>query len=321
MTELAAAQTAIAGADFAIKQGTGIINSLKRKYGYVKDMTENYKKLLEEYRKLCLREEDIDIKLKRYEMEVDETEESKDWRGKVKRMIVEVEELKTQKAPDPHSSVPTNEIIEFPSVEENVNKLLEYLRKEDIKTTGIRGPIGVGKSSEGAERYTQQELQKQLNIPEERSDEQKKKMIHDNLKYKKYKQVCTGTNEEIEVKRLSDTDAQNMFWDRVGMDLKYNPHIKTQAELIIKFCSGMPYLIKLIGNYLSVMTREENVDCEAIWRSTCDLLTSPRGKPKGDLETVYKSLKFEIASWNQMTSLAFYIWQVFPLAMNFFMII
>ncbi|XP_031262815.1 probable disease resistance protein At5g63020 [Pistacia vera] len=391
MTELAAAQTAIAGADFAIKQGTGIINSLKRKYGYVKDMTQNYKKLLEEYRKLCLREEDIDIKLKRYEMEVDETEESKDWRGKVKRMIVEVEELKTEyvrhsrsrwflylmklgrrivkktvdvvsltnervpnimvrKAPAPHTSIPTNENIEFPSVEENVNKLLEYLRKEDIKTIGVRGPIGVGKStimnylqqkiqvledfdtvilikvgSEGAESYIQQELQKQLNIPEERSDEQKKKMIHDNLKNKKYllllddvfsnidlkkvginyehqgkvviasryKEVCWKLNEGIEVKRLSDTDAEDMFWDKVGKDLKKNRHIKTHAELIIKFCSGMPYLINLIGNYLREMTRAENVYRESIWRSTWDLLTSPRGEPKGDLETVYKYLKLE----------------------------
>ncbi|XP_031276820.1 probable disease resistance protein At4g27220 [Pistacia vera] len=177
-------------------------------------------------------------------------------------------------------------------------------------------------------RYIQEELLKRLKVnPKELGDEELKNMIYVKLKnYRKYllllddvfsnidlekvgindehkgkvviasryKQVCMGTNEEIEVQRVSGTDAQTMFWDRVGMDLKYNPHIKTQAELIIKFCSGMPYLIKLIGNYLSVMTRAENVDCEAIWRSTCDLLTSPRGKPKGDLETVYKSLKFEI---------------------------
>ncbi|XP_044498227.1 disease resistance protein At4g27190-like isoform X2 [Mangifera indica] len=122
------------------------------------------------------------------------------------------------------------------------------------------------------------------------NDEHKGKMVIAS----RYKQVFMGMNEVIEVKRLSDIDAQNMFWDRVGKELKDNPHIKREAELIIKFCSGMPYLIKLIGNYLTKMSPAEDVNLPAVWRNTWDELTSPTGEPKGDLETVYKSLKLEI---------------------------
>ncbi|XP_044499402.1 disease resistance protein At4g27190-like [Mangifera indica] len=387
--------TVIAGVDFVIKQGKGIINPLKRKHGYVKNITENYDRLDAEYNKLCTRENDIKIGLERCKTEEDETGESQLWRKNVGKMKDDVEALKSkyhkrptgsihyfnlmklgkrivkkteevvslwnerEKIPSPtvkkppvlHTSIPTNKIIKFPSVEETVRKLQEYLAEENIKTVGVGGPIGVGKSTimnrlqqeiekpnnfvflinvgkKGDERYIQNELLKRLKEkPEELSDEEKKQRIYEKLKNyqnyflllddvfanvelekvginyehkgkmviaSRYKRVFMRMDKVIEVKRLSEEDAQNMFWDRVPKELKDNPDIKREAELIIKFCSGMPYLIKLIGNYLTEMSLAEDVNRAAVWRNTRHALTSPTGEPKGDLETVYKSLKLEI---------------------------
>ncbi|KAJ0028590.1 hypothetical protein Pint_36254 [Pistacia integerrima] len=234
--------------------------------------------------------------------------------------------------------------------------LREYLRNENIKTIGVRGPIGVGKTTimnflqqemekcndfeivfwvsvgrrKNIEGYIQKELLKRLKIKLKNfSEEERKSMLYNQLKkYKsylllldevfsnidlekvgindeqngkvvfasRYIDVCEHGDEEIEVKRLSSMDAQNMFWEIVGVHLKDNPHIKTEAELIIKFCSGMPFLIKMIGNNLATKIRCQptNADIVAIWRNTKHKLYSPTGKLKQELGEVYKLLQVEM---------------------------
>ncbi|XP_031283619.1 probable disease resistance protein At1g15890 [Pistacia vera] len=360
---LTATQTVVAGADFAIKQGTGILSYLTRKYGYVKRMQENYDKLMKEYSKLCAQEEDVRNKLERNETEVEETNECKHWRNEVKKIKDDINELKTEylkvskcfcglcpfcyllnlgrrivekigdvvslreergkisiliikKAPAPHIRNPTNRSSEFQSIDGDLRMLREYLRNENIKTIGVRGPIGVGKTT--IMNCLQQEMEKCndfeivfwlkkyksylllldevfSNIDLEKvgiNDEQNGKVVFAS----RYIDVCEHGDEEIEVKRLSSMDAQNMFWEIVGVHLKDNPHIKTEAELIIKFCSGMPFLIKMIGNNLATKIRCQptNADIVAIWRNTKHKLYSPTGKLKQELGEVYKLLQVEM---------------------------
>ncbi|XP_044465425.1 probable disease resistance protein At1g15890 [Mangifera indica] len=205
--------------------------------------------------------------------------------------------------------------------------------------------IVVGRKRDG--RYIQQELLKRLQIkPKKFSDEERKSIIHEQLKNRsylllldevfskidleqigindehkgkivfasRYLDVCEQADEQIEVKRLSDMDAQNMFWEKVGMHLKDNPHIKREAELIIKFCSGNPHLIKLIGNHLATKARvpaTSGTDL-AIWRNTLHELRSPTGEPKQDLEEVYKSLKLEVDRLQPDEKSCFLYLAIFP---------
>ncbi|XP_044480797.1 disease resistance protein RPS2-like isoform X2 [Mangifera indica] len=135
-----------------------------------------------------------------------------------------------------HTSNLTNKIIEFPSVEENVKKLQEHLRKENIKTIGVGGPRGVGKSMimnhlqqeieksnlfdivflikvgrEGDERYIQQELLKQLKEkPEELSDEGKKNKIYEKLSnYQKYLLLLDDVFSYIDLEKVGINDEHN----------------------------------------------------------------------------------------------------------------
>ncbi|KAJ0033978.1 hypothetical protein Pint_26105 [Pistacia integerrima] len=396
-------QTIVTGTDFAIKQGTGIANYLKRKHGYVKDIEQNYAKLEDEYDTLCAREKFTEDKLERCEAEADETKECEIWRGKVKEMKVEVEKLKTaygdrpcgprhylylmklgrrivkmteevayltnarekmlsmmiQKPPPLRISNPTKENIKLASVEKNVKKLKEYLRNEKIKTICVWGPVGVGKSrvmdrlhqeikvpedfhivfkvavgKGNDEERIQKQLLKRLKINQENlSAEERRSKINEKLKKcpsyllllddvfskinleeigitdehqgkvvfaTRYRVFCQGRDEELEVDRLSDTDARKMFWEIVGLGFRDNPDIVGEAELIIKFCSGMPYLIELIGKHLSnrmsieEKIQEENANIAAIWRKTWDGLTSPTGEPRQNLEIVYRTLRLEI---------------------------
>ncbi|KAJ0035490.1 hypothetical protein Pint_26075 [Pistacia integerrima] len=119
---------------------------------------------------------------------------------------------------------------------------------------------------DGDERLIQDKLLERLKIKAtEQSDEQKAYMISEMLKNRRYlllldevfseidlerigmdeehngkvvfacrqKNICGWTDEDIKVRRLSDDDAQNLFWKTVRQNLKGNQEIRKEARKII----------------------------------------------------------------------------------------
>lgn len=122
----------------------------------------------------------------------------------------------------------------------------------------------------------------------------------------RYKNICGETDEDINVRRLSDEDAQKLFWQIVGGHLKDSRDIKSVARSIINECSGMPYMIKLIGKSL------ENVSDPALWRDTLMQLRSPSMEPKQELEEVYKSFKLVCDRLHSDIQPCLLYWAIFP---------
>ncbi|XVF65782.1 hypothetical protein PTKIN_Ptkin09bG0278000 [Pterospermum kingtungense] len=124
--------------------------------------------------------------------------------------------------------------------------------------------------------------------------------------------ICGDTDEEMNVKRLSDKDAENFFWNVVGSEPRSNPDIKPVAKLIINECGGMPYMIKLIGKRLA------KVDDPAIWRDTLSQLRSPTMEPKEQLEEVYKAFKLVYEKLSKEVKPCLLYWAVFPAGYEIF---
>ncbi|KAJ0091944.1 hypothetical protein Patl1_26719 [Pistacia atlantica] len=118
--------------------------------------------------------------------------------------------------------------------------------------------------------------------------------------------ICGQTDEDINVQRLSDEDAQKLFWETVGRNLKDNRDIKPVARLIVNECGGMPYMIRLIGNSLA------NVSSPAIWRDTLIQLRSPSSEPKQEFEEVYKFFKLVCDKLHLEKRTCLLYWAIFP---------
>ncbi|KAJ0035495.1 hypothetical protein Pint_26078 [Pistacia integerrima] len=194
---------------------------------------------------------------------------------------------------------------------------------------------------DGDERFIQDILLKRLNIKAtDQSEEQKASMISEVLKNKSYlllldevffeidleriglgineehngkvvfacrqRRICGQTDEDINVRRLSDDDAQNLFWKTVRQNLKGNQDIRKEARKIISECSGMPYMIKLVGNYLA------DVSDPAIWRETLSELRSPSKEPRKKWDEVYKFLKLEVDKLSLDEKSCFLYLAIFP---------
>ncbi|KAK8556114.1 hypothetical protein V6N13_070183 [Hibiscus sabdariffa] len=124
--------------------------------------------------------------------------------------------------------------------------------------------------------------------------------------------VCGDTDEEMNVQRLSDEDAENFFWKIVGSHLKSNPDIKPVAKLIVNECGGMPHMIKLIGNRLA------KKDDPAIWRDMLSQLRSPTMEPQEQLEEVYKAFKLVYEKLSEEMKPCLLYWAVFPAGYEIF---
>ncbi|KAE8717583.1 5'-3' exonuclease family protein isoform 1 [Hibiscus syriacus] len=124
--------------------------------------------------------------------------------------------------------------------------------------------------------------------------------------------ICGDTDEEMNVQRLSDEDAEIFFWKIVGSHLKSNPDIKQVAKLIINECGGIPHIIKLIGNRLA-----KNED-PAIWRDMLSQLRSPTMEPLEQLEEFYKAFKLVYEKLSEEMKPCLLYWAVFPTGYEIF---
>lgn len=186
----------------------------------------------------------------------------------------------------------------------------------------------------------QEKLVKQLNLKvEELNNEQRAEMISEELKNKRYvlfldgvsseielekagicdeheerkvvfacrdRNICWQTDVDINVRRLSDEDAEKLFWEIVGVHLKENRNIKPIGRLIINECGGMPNMVKIIGAWL------KNVNDPAIWRSCLSQLRSPSGEQGQELEDFYRVFKLVCDKLEAEKKLCLLYWAVFP---------
>ncbi|XP_039173208.1 probable disease resistance protein At1g15890 [Eucalyptus grandis] len=91
--------------------------------------------------------------------------------------------------------------------------------------------------------------------------------LHDNNRDSKvvlasrYKHVCSDmeVDEFIHVKRLSPTEAWNMFWEKVGRNINL-PDVEPFAREVVTKCAGLPLLIDRVARYFR---RKDNVN---LWR-------------------------------------------------------
>lgn len=394
----------------AVEGGKGIFNCLKRKYGYVRNISKNFKELERELKYLGNEEEDAKTKLDRNKHKMQKTKRCETWLNEVEKMKGEVEQLKTvynnthkffcgmcpfsallklgkrivkktaelvslknqisqitimvEKAPALVIKKHAKKIEGVPSLHKHVEMLQDCLRNEELRRICIWGLPGVGKTTimenlhdavgeshqfeiilwvtveDRNIRDIQEILLKRLDLRAgEHSNDQRPGIISEELKNKRYilfldevaseinlkeigihekhrygkvvfacryKNICGETDEDINVQRLSDEDAQKLFWEIVGGHLKDSRDLKPVARLIIKECGGMPHMIKLIGNSLA------NVNNPAIWRNRLIQLRSPSMEPKQELEELYKSFKLVCDRLPSDMQPCLLYWAIFP---------
>ncbi|KAB2067405.1 hypothetical protein ES319_A09G224200v1 [Gossypium barbadense] len=409
----------------AVEGGKSIFNCLRHKYAYVKNIRENFDKLVKEEVYLSNVDADVKTKLERNKLTKEKTNRCETWLNEVENMKQEIENLKVDYKNTssyfcglcPFPSLlklgkrivkKTTEVVELrnqlgqittmhekppappvpviekharkksdvPSFDSHVETLAEWLEDENLKRICIWGPPGVGKTkimgmlhdrvgksgkfdiifwvnvtAEGRIRDILDEIWKRLDMKVDGNygADQRANMISEELKDKSYvlfldlddivseidlrkvgihdehehgkvvfacryknNNICGGTDEEMNVQRLSDEDAESFFWEIVGSDLKSNPDIKPVAKHIIKECGGMPLLIKLIGNRLA------KVDDPAIWRDLLSQLRSPTMEPLEPLEEVYKAFKLVYEKLSEEMKPCLLYWAVFPAGYEIF---
>ncbi|KAJ4723678.1 Disease resistance protein [Melia azedarach] len=396
----------------AIEGGKGVFNCLKRRYGYVKHIKNNFEKLKREEEYLCDEEERVETEVNRNEPKMKPTRGYQTWLSDVKEMkekiklleikyakigqclcglcpihrllkygerIVKMTEdvvslrnkigqitIMVEKPPDPFIRKHALNIGEVPSLYKHVEILKEYLENDTLKKIRIWGPPGVGKTTimenvhnavgesgkynmifwvtvniNGNIRDIQEILLKQLklNVEEHTSNYHKAEIISRALEDKRYvlfldgvssdidlreigihkehergkvvftcriRNCCGETDEDVNVQRLSDEDAQKIFWDKVGVHLKNNRDIKLVAGRIINECGGMPHMIKLIGTDLA------KVSNPAIWRAKLDELRSPSTNRKQKLDPFYKAFKSIYEQLDSYIQPYLLYWAIFP---------
>lgn len=120
------------------------------------------------------------------------------------------------------------------------------------------------------------------------------------------KDICGQADVFVNVEKLSNTDAQELFWEAVGVDYKRNRHIQPIADLIINECGGMPYLLTLIGKNLKTKRSP------SLWRAALNDLRSPSMEPRQELVEIDKFFEFVYKELRSDMQPCVLYWAVFP---------
>ncbi|XP_030940070.1 disease resistance protein SUMM2-like [Quercus lobata] len=95
---------------------------------------------------------------------------------------------------------------------------------------------------------------------------------------------CEFTDEEIEIKGLSEVDAKKLFREIVG-DIIDQRKCKIIGKKLLDFCSGVPHFIKLIA------VRFRNVEDHGTWKSLLNRMRTPSKKILEEMEEFYKAVE------------------------------
>lgn len=119
------------------------------------------------------------------------------------------------------------------------------------------------------------------------------------------KSFCEFTDEEIEIKGLSEVDAKKLFRERVRDIIdqcKYN----RIGKKLLDFCSRVPHLINLIA------VRLRNVEDYGTWKSILNRMRSPSKKILEEMEGFYKAVELIYDSLSKDRQLCLLHWAIFP---------
>ena len=286
----------------------------------------------------------------------------------VKRRREEEKEI-TKMGPRPPVSVIKKhpmKIEDMPSLDEHVKRLIMYLKNDKLKTIGVFGLPGMGKTmvmehlnDRVGELFQivfyvtlpvpemeiveviQKKIVEQLNLQVERHlsssmiadlisekldnmpyllllDQVSSKInlkevgIHvDNHKHGRVvfacrdRSFCEFTDEEIEIKGLSNVDAKKLFRKIVGDKIDERKY-KIIGKKLLKSCCGVPYLIKLIA------VRLRNVEDYGTWESVLNRMWKPSKKILEEMEEFYKAVELIYDSLSTDRQSCLLHWAIFP---------
>ena len=288
--------------------------------------------------------------------------------GKVKYLREEEKKI-TKMVPRPPVSVIKKhpmKINDMPSLDEHVERLIMCLKNDELKTIGVLGLPGMGKTTvmehlndrvgelfEFVFNVTlpvpemeiveviQKKIVEQLNLQVQAhlSSSMKADIISEALANKKYlllldqvsskinlkevgihvdshdhgrvvfacrdRSFCEFTDEEIEIKGLSEVDAKKLFREIVG-DIIDQRKYKIIGMKLLNSCSGVPLLIKLIAVKL------RNVEDCATWQSVLTRMQTPSKKTLQEMEGFYKAVELIYDSLSEDQQPCLLHWAIFP---------
>ncbi|KAJ7967959.1 Disease resistance protein [Quillaja saponaria] len=209
----------------------------------------------------------------------------------------------------------------FPTLQGSLEKILVLLKNNNIKTIGVYGMVGVGKTTILQNLNNNEEVVKLfdmvifLRVSREQSEDKLQeaianrlmldtegfndhdvvaRMIHTELENKnkvilatKYFHICKLSNVDrmIKVNQLSLGEAWMMF-KNIVVDVIDRPDIKPIARLVSTRCARLPLLIKVIASSFKVKYTASS------WRAGLeDLKPWPKLEDQG-LKEMYSFLKF-----------------------------
>jgi disease resistance protein RPS2 len=103
------------------------------------------------------------------------------------------------------------------------------------------------------------------------------------------KHICDGmvTDEEVQVQRLSEDDAYEMFKEKLGRNVNLSGTIEPKSRQVVRECSGLPLLIEKIAR--AFRKREENLD---LWEEGLRRLQERPTTISESIDEVIEFLKF-----------------------------
>jgi disease resistance protein RPS2 len=105
----------------------------------------------------------------------------------------------------------------------------------------------------------------------------------------RYFHICNDmmTDAEVQVQRLSEKDAYEMFWEKVGQNVSLSGTIEPKSRQVVKECSGLPLLIEKIAP--AFKRYEVNLD---LWEEGLRRLRERPTTISKSIDEVIESLKF-----------------------------
>ncbi|GMY04863.1 disease resistance protein RPS2-like [Fagus crenata] len=219
--------------DEVYKYGKELFHDVSRRVD--NDLENNYERLIEHAEKLCARRDDILAQAKTKQV----TQVCVAWISRVMKIEQEVQELETKYMKEKSKKRTFNQLWNGSSESRaELNKSMAE-KCEKWHNLWLEGKFEIGMVVK--------------KLPERMYDNEKDSKV---VLATRHRHVCYDmeTDEEINVQRLSEASALQMFKVKVGRNANL-PGIEPIAKLVVNECAGLPLLIDKVA---SIFRRKDN---------------------------------------------------------------